>query len=345
MYIKKRFRKNILNILFSIIFLFWFWFLIITADEYNIEEKSYLVNAAFFEIKERQNNWYIPLNDIIISDENLKKFTYFIQQGDTLSSISSKFWTSISNIKKINNLKSDVIKPWNSLIISEEEWIIYEVKNRIKLNEFADKYKIDIEKTKELNYISDNNAYLEQWDEVFLPIDIQYAMNVWLIPKPVIKKVNKWIVKSKTVYDDVEQENNINYTYTKWQSIISKRYYKPTIYNWFYQWHCTRYVAIKKFPYLTKTKQKKLWSWNAWKWYSNAKSNWYKTWTSPKIGSIVVLKYWWRYFYGYWHVGIVQDIDWKNKKILIEDMNAVWRFVVTKRWIPMDWRITWYIHI
>lgn len=333
MYIKKKQKKSPINILISLIVLFGFSYIIITADRYNVEIKNYTANAAFFEIKERQNKWMIPLWEIVVTGEEFQKFTYTVQKWDNLTKIANLFWTTVDNVKSLNSLKSDVIKPWDKLLISDEEWIIYEIKESSKLIDFTSKYWIDIDKIKELNYYSDNNVVLEKWDEIFLPIDNEKAMEIWLIEKPV--KSNP---KNNTTY------SNPTYTYS-WKSIVSKYYYKPSIYNWFYQWHCTWYVAIKKFPYISETKQKKLWNWNAKNWYRNAKNAWYSVWKTPQKWAIVVLKYWGTRYYYYGHVWIVEDIDWKNNKILIDEMNAVWRFVVSKRWIPMDSKVVWYIYM
>jgi surface antigen len=42
---------------------------------------------------------------------------------------------------------------------------------------------------------------------------------------------------------------------------------------------------------------------------------------------------WWN---GYGHVWIVLDIDRSSRQILIEDMNYVWRYVVSQHWVDMD---------
>ena len=47
--------------------------------------------------------------------------TYTVKKGDTLSFIASKFKTSVSNLKKWNNLTSDIIYPKQVLKVSKED--------------------------------------------------------------------------------------------------------------------------------------------------------------------------------------------------------------------------------
>lgn len=358
MLIKKKYRKSVLNIIVSTICTLTFSYFILAADKYNIQQDNQIVKASFIPSDYNESDWYIPLNNIIIESESSDKFTYIVQPWDTLSYIAYNFWTTTENIRNTNKLKNDNIKPWDKLIISEDEWFIFQIENNISLNDFAQKYSLDVEKLKELNYISDGSNIIEKGDEIFLPISYDKAKLLWIIkieqPKPEIKEPKitqkpiekkepkKTTPKKETKKPIIKQdEDDIEYN---GKSIVAQRYYRPSVQNWFYLWQCTRYVAIKKFPYLSKWKQERLW-WGNWKdWYQNAKDAWYKVWSTPKEWSIVVLRYWGRRYYYYWHVWIVQDIDWDNRKILIEDMNAVWRFIVTKRWIDMDSKIIWYIY-
>ena len=344
----KKEKINIFNLLISISLLIIFLVLIININNLNnykfINEKALAINLA----NDEDLQGYIPLNKIIISSEEFNwKFTYIVQPWDTLSKIAYKFWTSISTIKSVNKLKNDIIRPWQKLIITEEEWIFYELPKNITLKEFAKKYKLDLEKLKQINYFIEDDILLQKWDEIFIPITEKEAIKKWLI-KPtntILTKRNNNIYWKKQQKKQFYSQRTTLPRSALWRNIIAKRYYAPDITNWFYRWHCTWYVAIKKFPYITKNRQKKLWNWNAKDWYKNAAKAWYPVWKTPKVGSIVVIKYWWRYWRNYWHVAIVLQIDWKNKRLLVEEMNAVWRFIVTRRWIPMDNKIIWYIYL
>jgi len=337
MYFPKRQQKSIFKISVSTLLIGIFFYLILNLNSFNFWYSIYKQDLVYMWIDEYQTNWYIPLNNIIIYPDQFDwKFTYIVQPWDTLSQIAYKFWISLKTLKSVNKLKSNIIRPWQKLIIVEEEWILYQVPKQITLKQFASKYNLDLEKLKQLNYFIEDDVVLQKGDEIFIPISEKKAIQLWLLKKEEVKK--------RAVVTTRQQTSSYNYTYNG-KSIIAKRYYAPNISNGFYRWHCTRYVAIKKFPYISPTKQRKLWNWNAKDWYVNAAKAWYKVWQTPKIGAIVVLRYWGRYYRNYWHVGIVLQIDWKNRRLLIEEMNAIWRFIVTRRWIPMDDKIIGYIYL
>lgn len=333
--INKKYRKNPGAILVSFFVLVGFSYAILAAEDYQVEDRKYgKVLADEINLKEAKSNGMISLEDIVVFEEGSDKFTYIVQPWDNLSSIAYQFWTTAENIKSINNLRSEIIRPWQKLTISEEQWLIYEIKDNTTIQKLADEYELDIEKLKELNYITDNNYELNKGDELFIAISTEQAKKVGIIKVP---------EKPSTPTSPVYNAPQTNYTYNG-SSIIKRRYYAPNIQNGFFRWHCTRYVAIKKFPYMSKNKQKKLWWGNAKYWYDNARKAWYSVGQAPQVGSIVVIKVWGRNYYYAWHVAIVLDIDRTNQKLLVEEMNARWRFFVTKRWIPIDNRIVWYIY-
>ncbi len=345
MYFQRKQPIPILKVAISTLFIGIFFYLIFNLNNLNIKYNFYKENVFAIDIANEDSlKGYIPLNNIIIYPDQFDgKFTYIVQPGDTLSQIAYKFWISLKTLKSVNKLKSNIIKPWQKLIIVEEEWILYEIPKDITLKQFAKTYNLDLEKLKQINYFIEDDVVLQKGDEIFVPISEKQAIKIWLIKKPKKTYITRATTTTRTTtYRNTS--NTTNYSYN-WKTIVAKRYYAPNISNWFYRWHCTRYVAIKKFPYITKNKQKKLWNWNAKNWYTNAARAGYKVWQTPKIGSIVVLKYGWRYYRSYWHVAIVLQIDWKRKRLLVEEMNAVWRFIVTRRWIPMDNKIIWYIYL
>lgn len=329
----------------SLLVLSFFVYFIITAENYEIEWNLTSVSDDFLVLGWYDNEWYITLDNIILDDTfDWWSFTYIVKAGDNLSKIAYEFWATTTNLKKINNLKSNIIRPWQRLVISEEEWIVYDVKKNSTIKDFAKTYNLELNNLMNLNYIQNENEQLYKWDEIFIPVNYNKAIELWLIekpkplpkPKPVVKKNSS---NSKPTTNSTPQ---VNSSYN-WKSIIAKWYYNPNISNGFYRWHCTWYVAMKKFPYINSTKQSKLWWWNANKWYENAKNAWYSVWQTPRVWSIVVLKYWWTNYYYAGHVGIILKVE--KDRLLIEEMNAVWKFIVTRRWIKRDSKIKWYIYL
>jgi len=332
---KYRNKISLYHILINLVVLTGFFYLLIDANKFEVYTAPIIVQAYSDNLsilkEEIPDDSSINVNNIFI-DKNLNwVITYIVQPWDNLSKIATNFWVTISHIKKINKLKYDTIRPWQKLKITDQEWILYESKWE-SIKQLADKFKVKIDDILEANWIDNKNYTFDKWDEVFIPIsDEEYKK---LFKKPVPKK--RPVISTPT---------SSNYTYKRWKNIVAKYRYRPNITNGFYRWHCTRYVAMKKFPYITKNKQKKLWNWNAKYWYQNAARAGYPVWKTPKIWAIVVIRVWWRRYYYAGHVAIVRQIDWKNKRLLIEEMNALWKYVVTKRWIPINYKIVGYIYL
>ncbi|MCS7179807.1 MAG: LysM peptidoglycan-binding domain-containing protein, partial [bacterium] len=90
-------------------------------------------NKTIIEEFARHENEILKLKEIIISETDiLKKFdkekikffekeedlkTYIVKKGDYLSKIAEKFKVDVNDIKKVNNLKNDIIYPGQKLII------------------------------------------------------------------------------------------------------------------------------------------------------------------------------------------------------------------------------------
>ena len=87
--------------------------------------------------------------------------TYTVSSGDTLYSIAKKFNTSVSEIKEVNNLDSNLLSIGQKLIIPKEE-TTYVVKSGDTLYSIAKKYDINVDKLKELNNLSNNMLSIGQ---------------------------------------------------------------------------------------------------------------------------------------------------------------------------------------
>jgi surface antigen len=84
------------------------------------------------------------------------------------------------------------------------------------------------------------------------------------------------------------------------------------------------------FHYTSETTQERPFGWDAIKWYSNAKAAWYTVSKTPRSSSIVVYS---KLRSSAGHVWIVRQYpyNWDSSKMLVEDMNYAWKFVVTQR--------------
>ncbi len=82
--------------------------------------------------------------------------TYRVVSGDTLYSIAKKYNTSVSEIKKLNNLTSDILSIGQVLKIpeSEQNYFNYIVKNKDTLYSIAKKYNTSVSEIKTLNNLT-----------------------------------------------------------------------------------------------------------------------------------------------------------------------------------------------
>ena len=133
--------------------------------------------------------------------------TYVVQKGDTLYSIANKLGTTVSELKKENNLTSNTLQIGQILRIPtkeiyEEEENIYIVKKGDSLYSIANKYNTTVEELKRINNLTSNILSIGQ---------------VLKLPSDKANNVEK-------------EENTISYTVQKGDSLYSiARKYDTTI--------------------------------------------------------------------------------------------------------------------
>ena len=143
---------------------------------------------------------YTPPEDLITN-------TYVVQKGDTLYSIANKLGTTVSELKKENNLTSNTLQIGEVLRVPtkeiyEEEENIYIVKKGDTLYSIANKYNTTIDELKRINNLTSNILSIGQ----------------------VLK------LPSDKVSDIEKEENTISYTVQKGDSLYSiARKYDTTI--------------------------------------------------------------------------------------------------------------------
>ena len=143
---------------------------------------------------------YTPPEDLITN-------TYVVQKGDTLYSIANKLGTTVSELKKENNLTSNTLQIGEVLRIPtkeiyEEEENIYIVKKGDSLYSIANKYNTTVDELKRINNLTSNILSIGQ----VLKLPSDKANNV------------------------ENEENTISYTVQKGDSLYSiARKYDTTI--------------------------------------------------------------------------------------------------------------------
>ena len=139
--------------------------------------------------------------------EGLITNTYVVQKGDTLYSIANKLGTTVSKLKKENNLTSNTLQIGEVLRIPtkeiyEEEENIYIVKKGDSLYSIANKYNTTVDELKRINNLTSNILSIGQ---------------VLKLPSDKANNVEK-------------EENTISYTVKKGDSLYSiARKYDTTI--------------------------------------------------------------------------------------------------------------------
>lgn len=326
--------------------MFIFGYVIVFANPNSNPEQKIQVDSAFVSTDDTTDP-DIKIDESRESDdgESIGVLQYVVQPGDNLIKIASKFGTTVSKIKKVNNI-GDTINPWDTLVISDDnEGFLYTIVDNINVAVFANKYSLNLEDFMSLNYIQDQSEMLYQWQDVFINLTEKQGQDNGLLERPVIipiQKVKPVIVKasSKTQWSKTttSTRKNINISSiipwsSKQSGIIAQRVYKKDIKNSFYPWYCTWYAAIKSpniFPYSSDNKQERIFGGNANQRCANAKSAGFRVGSTPSVWALIVYKRWWR-LVSAGHVGKVIKYVSDDDKLVVEDMNRVGKFIVTQR--------------
>lgn len=99
--------------------------------------------------------------------ETVSTDTYKVVAGDTLYSIANKLDTSVSELKKLNNLTSNTLSIGQSLkiptkVVDVGDTELYQVKSGDTLYSIANKYNIGVNELKAINDLVNNNLSIGQ---------------------------------------------------------------------------------------------------------------------------------------------------------------------------------------
>lgn len=132
------------------------------------------------------------LFNTIISYLGLNNNYYIVKKGDNLYSIANKYNTTVDNIKKINNLSSDLLSVGQKLIIdsTSKNNSTYKVVNGDTLYSIARKYNISVDKLKKINNLKNNNISIGQILNIPSSNNIEYKVNKGDTLYSIAKKYN-----------------------------------------------------------------------------------------------------------------------------------------------------------
>ena len=348
-------RVNYFKFVLSLCFIVFFIFVIANADQFENNQEQLTINSGFIQ----GDDWLsyeINLDNININVDNNNNgvIEYTVQNWDTLLKIAGVFWTTVSSIKKENNLKKDSLEQGKILSISNKvDGILYTIKDKINVVVFANKYNLNLQDLMTLNYVQDETEMFSPGQEVFINIIKDKAYELGLLEKPKPEIIPKSTItyrptinkSGKVIVKAVKKATTITSTSTddEWDAvdtqstIISKWTYTNKIKNGFYAWYCTWYAAIISpniFPYINETTQDRPFGGDAKNRCANAKNAGFRVGQKPAVGALIVYKGGVVSSAG--HVGKVINYYPNDGKMIIRDMNYIAKFVVTERWENTD---------
>ena len=322
-------NKKVLPLKFflSFGFIFLSLFIIVYADIFPKEEDKIAINPSFVWYDDGMSSDISMDNVEINVDDNTNAWVlqYVVQPGDSLWKIASMFWTTVSNIQKVNKLTWPIRWGQKLMITEDDQWFLYTIPENINVMIFTNKYKLNAEEFMTLNYVQDKSEILYKGQDVFLNISNNQAYDVWLIAKPtpsiVIKPtnpykpvINKPVARNKPIANQqfiTEESDTTNDTTdttpVQKSKVISQWVFKKDVKNSFYPGYCTWYAAIispEIFPYTSENKQEREFGGNAREWCENAKKAWFRVGNKPAVGALIVYQKGWRLTYA-GHVGKV----------------------------------------
>ena len=144
-----------------------------------------------------------------LNNENI----YIVKSGDSLYSISKKFNTTVDELKKINNLSSNLLSINQKLIIPRDNTIdsnipvnesIYIVKSGDSLYRIAINFNTSVDELKKLNNLSSNNLSIGQ--KLIIPSNNSETFYT------VIKGDSLYSIAKKfnTTVDNIKKLNNLS---------------------------------------------------------------------------------------------------------------------------------------
>lgn len=349
----------------SLMVIVLFAYMMVYADKFETQEPVAVINPLFVQ----ENSSDLATIDlrtveiVAVEGNEVWVLQYVVQAGDTLWGIATKFGTTISHLKKINNIGNTPIRPWQKLIVTDEqEGFVYTMKNKTTIRVFAELYGLNLEDLMTLNYIQDDTEILQEWQEVFINISDRDAKNKWLqepdpiyVPRPVVAKKPTITTSSSNASRRSTTASNPTAARSSWGSssntsngkdgIIAKWTFNEKVSNSFYAWQCTWYAAIISpgifWPVVDGKQNRPFWG-NANQRYKNAKAAGYSVGQSPRVWAVVVYS---RLRSSAGHVAVVREVHSADGKMIVEDMNYAGKFIVTKRREDIDRDgIIWYIY-
>lgn len=125
-------------------------------DRKFVEDKyKELGEAVIKAVLEYKGLPYVPKKELVTN-------TYIVKKGDTLYSIAKDLNTTVDELKKANNLTSNMISIGQKLIVPNELETIYMVKPGDNLYQIARKFNTTVDKLIALNNLKNTTLSVGQ---------------------------------------------------------------------------------------------------------------------------------------------------------------------------------------
>jgi len=146
---------------------------------YGIARKFNTTVAKIKDLNNLTSNLLSIGQTLKIKDEsanNNESIIYTVKSGDNLYAIAGRYNVTVDALKKVNNLKNNILSIGQNLVIpltsTESSYNTYVVKTGDTLYSIARKYNVDVDKLKRANNLSTNNLSLGQM--LIIPSDTSY---------------------------------------------------------------------------------------------------------------------------------------------------------------------------
>ena len=183
-----------------------------TGDTESVTIEYGFLDSKNDDVSQLKNNWkkyaeaavqgilnYIEGN---VLTENL----YIVKAGDSLYSIASRYNTTVSEIKRLNNLKSDELSIGQrlKLPVTTSTGEYYVVKAGDTLYSIANKNNMSILELKKLNNLTSNNLYIGQKLVLNEPNNITNSSNTNT------SNSNTYVVKLGDTFYSIAKKYNVS---------------------------------------------------------------------------------------------------------------------------------------
>jgi len=142
------------------------------------------VHASYVQLIEQtqQQDGALIYDTVSVDEDRQTSITYRVAPGDSLSSIAKDFGTTVGTLVEVNNLKiGTTLRPGQKLIIAYTDHYVYTIEGTLTLQEFSEKYNLNIADMMSLNYIDAPEKQLEEGQELVLPLTRREAQIKWLV--------------------------------------------------------------------------------------------------------------------------------------------------------------------